>query len=219
MLTTIGELTNGLMPYCNVIEMSIVNHVPFIRALLGSGSGFTKAYVYIVQTEEHRYSVCDSYDDTGGNRFFPTGNNKYPFIQEKDIICMKFSTKDPEGYGDYSSLVNDLTESSFFDHLYDLLFTYDIITVDPKIFSTPLSHIFTNPRIRRNIEAGFKYMNCHGSSVGDFVNNVIRKGNKFNLGNLRSREVKEVTSKLKSIGIVPTLEGNIIIQASLDRHK
>lgn len=218
MFTTIGELVNPLMEYTNSMEMSIVNKMPFIRALLGSGTGYTKAYLYIIQTSEHRYSVCDSYDDLSGNRYFPSGSKSIPFIQERDIIRAKFSS-DHTNCGDYSSVVNELTESTFFDHLYRVLFNYDIIRMNPKMFSTPLINIFTSSKIKRNIEATFNDKKCHSETIGEFINMVIKDGKSFNIGNLKPKDSKELIPRFKSIGIIPVIENNIIISATLERHK
>lgn len=218
MVITIGDLTNSLLPYANTIEMSIINNTPFIRSLLGSALGFTKLYLYIVQVDEHRYSVCSSSDDTNGNRFFPTGDKTNPFIQERDIIQLKFGSNGSSS-GDYSSLITDLTVDAFFDHLYSLLFEYRIIRINPKIFPDPLSNLFDNQKIKRNIEAEFRSFGRTKGTTKDFIEHVIRYKNKFNLGNLKSREIKEVVSKLKSIGININMSGNMIIDASLEKYK
>lgn len=220
MISTIGELTNGLMEYANIIEMSVVNNLPFIRALLGNGSsGCTKAYVYIVQTDAHRYSVCDIYDDLCGNRYFPTGSKTNPFIQERDIINLKFAINNPEKNGDYSSVVNNLNRSTFFDHLYKLMYSYDIIRIDPKIFSLPLINVFSNPRIKRNIETALSEKKCHNCTIGNFINMTIRDKDSINLVNLKQKESKEIVTGLKSIGITAVIENNTIIQASFEKRK
>lgn len=217
MFTTIGELTNGLMEYINLLEMSTVKDTPFIRALLGSGNGFTKAYVYIVQLMEHRYAVCDNYDDVCGNRYFPTGSYGKPFIQERDIVHMKYQT-DSRLLGDYSTVVSDLDKNGFFRHLLYILYKYNIIRMDPSILSEPLTQSFSNGRIKRNIETTFRDKKCSGT-IEDFINIVIRDQDNFDLGNLKQKEVKEVISKLKTIGIVPEMHDHKIIHASLERRR
>lgn len=217
MFTTIGELTNGLIEYTNLLEMSTVKDTPFIRALLGSGNGFTKAYVYIVQTREHRYAVCDSYDDVCGNRYFPTGSNTKPFVQEKDIVQSKYNTMSSTS-GDYSTVVYDLDRNGFYKHMLYLLYKYDIIRINPTTLSEPLAHIFSSGKIRRNVESSFRDNKCLGS-IEDLINIVIRDHNKFNLGNLKQKEVKEVISRLKCIGIIPEIAGNEITKATLERRR
>lgn len=217
MFTTIGELTNGLMEYANIIELSTFKNTPFIRALLGSGNGFTKAYVYIVQLKEHRYAVCDAHDDVCGNRYFPTGLYAKPFIQERDIIHMKYQT-DSMTSGDYLSVVSGLDENGFFRHLMNILYKYDIIRMHPSMLSESLIQFFSNGRIKRNIESTFRDKKCSGT-IEDFVNIVIRDHDSFNIGNLKQKEVKEVISKLKSIGIVSEISGNEIISATLERKR
>lgn len=217
MFTTIGELTNVLIEYTTVMEMSIVNNTPFIRALLGSGNGFTKAYVYIVQLSEHRYAVCDNYDDVCGNRYFPTGSINKPFIQERDIIRMKYPTKSPN-MADYSTVVSGLNPNDFFNHLLHILHKYDIIRIDPETLSTSMIHMFDNGRVKRNVESSFRNYKCSGS-IGDLINIVVRDQNSFNLGNLKQKEVKEVISRLKTVGIIPETSGCEIIRISLERRR
>lgn len=219
MFNTSGEITDVLLEYTNVIELSVVNKMPFIRAFISNCYGITKAYVYIIQVEEHRYSICDNYDDVGGNRFFPTGSRINPFVKEKDIIDMKFNTKRKVDDTEYSSVITNLSPPMLFDRLYEILFEYNVITANPKTFPTLLSQIFGNPKIKRSIDNGFKELNCYHGTIGDFVDLVITNRGQFNLGNLKSKELKEVDSKLRSVGIVPLIENNIIIKASLERYK
>lgn len=218
MFITTGEIVDKLLEYANIIEMTIVNKRPFIRALLGNGSGITKAYVYIIQVEEHQYSICDSYDDIGGNRFFPTGSRKNPFVKEKDIVDKKFNTSRESCIDEYESVLTDLSLSMLFDRIYEILFEYNIIKADPKRFPALLNQLFSNPKIKRAIDIGFEELGCYHGSIGNFVDLVITDKNQFNLGNLKFKELKEVISKLKSIGIVPLIENNVIIKARLERY-
>lgn len=217
MFTTIGELTNGLMEYANTMELSTVKNTPFIKALLGSGNGFTKAYIYIVQIVEHQYAVCDAHDDVCGNRYFPTGSYAKPFIQERDIIHMKYQTNSMIS-GDYSTVVSGLDKDGFFRHLLNILYKYDIIRIHPSMLSESMIHLFSNGRIKRNMESTFRDKKCSGT-IEDFINIVIRDHESFNIGSLKQKEIKEVISKLKTIGIVPELSGHEIINATFERKR
>lgn len=219
MRTTIGELANSLIEYSNIIEVSNSHEIPFMKVLLGGSSGFAKGYVYIVQTDEHRYSVCDNHDELNGNRMFPSRSKANPFIVEKEIIQMKFGKSDVIFTNEYASVIHNLSVSEFQDHLYVLLNKYKIIKFDTKKLPLHLSREFKNPKIKRIIDLNFSDMKYPNGTLKDFIDIVIKNGKPFNLGNLKARERQEVCSKLQGLGFVLSLDKNVITETKFEKCK
>ena len=169
MRITIGEIANELIEYSNTVDVSIVNGVPFLRARISSSSNFTKCYMYVIQTDEHRYAVCDSHDDMNGERFFPSNELIGPFIKERDIIRLKYGIESTDDftYG-YESVVQNLSYEQFVDHLIRRLYEYGIIKFDPAHLSDKVSNLgFTNPRLRRYIDNEFADKKHHQGTISE----------------------------------------------------
>ena len=149
MQSTIGEIANELLPYSNKIEMNMVNDLPFIKANISGSTGTTKAIFYVIQSELHKYAICDDYNDPL-NRYLPTGNITNPFILEKEII--------QRWYNDSSdnieiNVLHDLDLESFVEYLYERLYHYGIILFNPENKDLKFSELgFNNIKIRNTIE-------------------------------------------------------------------
>lgn len=203
MRITIGEIANELIEYSNSVEVNIMNGVPFLRARISSISNFTRCYMYVIQTAEHTYAVCDSHDDLNGERFFPSGEIIKPFILERDIIRLKFGI---ESSGDfiygYESVVQDLPYEEFMNHLLKRMHAYEIIKFDPINLSSRISNLgFTNPRLRRCLDNEFTDKKHHKGTISDLIDIVLRQRKKFSLAILKPREMGAVAGKLKDLGI------------------
>lgn len=220
MRTTIGELTNELMHYSRMIEMNMNGDTPFIKALLGSNSGFTKGYFYVVQTAEHQYSTCDHYDELHGTRVFPTQNIYDPFIVESNFIQSWLKRLNEIKEGEWGRPVSGLNHSDFLDHFYDLLFQYKIIRVNPNIFNTDIADLkFSSRKISKNIETIFKPYKFNSPKIKDLITIVKKNFNTIHLGNLKPKDINELESKFKQIGIILNIKNNSIIDLQFEKKE
>lgn len=211
MRTTIGEIIDIILPYSNSIEMSMVNDTPFIRARLSGKLGFTKSYLYILQTSEHVYSIADSNDDANGERYFPTGSVISPFIKEKEIIQIWNG-----GYEcNKNNVNNNIKYDDFFIIFYILLWKYEIIKFNPKLFKMPIIDIkFVSKKVNKLIETGLYEQKCHNFTIHGLFNTLIKDKKQIYLGNIRQREIKDFISKMKQIGIDININKNCITNMS-----
>lgn len=214
MQSTIGEIANELLPYSNKIEMNMVNDLPFIKANIGGSTGITKAIIYVIQTELHKYAICDDYNDPL-NRYLPTGNITNPFILEKEII--------QRWYNDSSDnieikVLHDLDLESFVEYLYERLYHYGIILFNPENKDLKFSELgFNNIKIRNTIEKSFKFNSCESGTIKDLINIINKENKSFSLRGLREREINCIFAKLRSIGIHIVIEDKIITKLYFER--
>lgn len=210
MRTTIGEIIDIILPYSNSIEMSMVNDTPFIRTRLSGKLGFTKAYLYILQTDEHIYSIADSNNDTNGERYFPTGSVISPFIKEKDLIQIWNG-----GNVNNRNNRNNITYDDFFNVFYILLWKYEIIKFNPKLFKMLIINIkFISKKVNRFIENGLLEQKCHNLTIQGLFDTLIKDKKQIHLGNIKQKEIKDFISKMKQIGIDMNINKNYITNMS-----
>lgn len=221
MQISIGEVVNELLPFTNDINVSIMNDVPFLRARISTESAYTRAYLYVVQTAYGKYACADSRDDVNGDRFFPTGGIKHPFIVETDIVRSMFGCTGDDISYKYETVVTDLDLSGFVDHLHYLLNYYEIIRFDPKNLSQKVADLgFTSTRIRRTIEKEFSSKKCHLGTIKDLSDIILRRHERFSLGNLSSKETAVIVAKLKALGVTVKIDPeNCFYTISFDRRK
>lgn len=214
MQSTIGEIANELLPYSNKIEMNMVNDLPFIKANIGGSTGITKAIIYVIQTELHKYAICDDYNDPL-NRYLPTGNITNPFILEKEIIQRWYNDSNDNIE---INVLHDLDFESFVEYLYERLYHYGIILFNPENKDLKFSELgFNNIKIRNTIEKSFKFNSCESGTIKDLINIINKENKSFSLRGLREREINCIFAKLRSIGIHIVIEDKIITKLYFER--
>lgn len=215
---TIGELVNEILPFSPKIEMNIINEcIPYVKAYLSSGTGsLSKAIIYIIQTDENQYSVCDNNNDPL-DRYVPSGSITNPFIYEKDAIHRWFN----ENHQPTSIRVKEkLNFETFREYFHCILFEYEIIRFDPNERNTRMSSMgFTSAKIRRVLDNSFTESHCKDNRIKDLIDLVKYQEKPFSLQTLRSRETACVVAKLKNIGLDPTIEKNFITKIEYMRRK
>lgn len=212
MRTTIGEIVDIILPYSNIIEMSMINNTPFIRTRLSDKSGFTQAYLYILQTNEHVYSIADDNNDTIGERYFPTGSVISPFVKEKDLIQIWYKG----GENNNEKIINNnIPYNDFFNIFYTLLWKYEIIKFNPKLFKMPISDInFASKKVLTFIEKGLYDQKCNNFNIQGLVDTITKYKKQVCLGNIRQKEIKDMIYKMKQIGIDIQVNKNCIVNIS-----
>lgn len=214
MRITIGELINELSSYSRNIEIKTVGNVPFIKADIGN-EYFTKGHIYIVQVSEHKYSICDCQDDLHGNRYIPTQDKDNPFIKEKMIIQNKFQYKseDIEEEDDENSIVLNIGYLSFLEKFYEILFKYQVIKVDPKIFNdriTMLESLKPYQRLISQMNLIFKSKKIPDAKVRDLIRIVKLPQNSFNIRSMKKGDIKILETQFKKMGIHLIIRKNVI---------
>ena len=220
MKVTIGELINELMLYSRSIQMNMAGEFPFLRAEIGNNSKYTKAHIYIVQVSEHHYSICDYHDDLHGNRYVPTQNTSSPFIKEKELIHRMYDVKDHNDEKD--SIALNLGYLNFLDHMYNLLFQYGVIKIDPRTFSKKiLDHdiIPLSARVIKGLGTIFKDRRITDPKIKDLITIVKSPTDVFNIRGMKDRDIKEMQTKFQNIGINLVVEKNIIIDIHFEKNK
>lgn len=217
MKVTIGELSEELLFYSNKIEITSVNDRPFMRVYLGGPHNTTKAIIYIIQTAEHKYSVCDNFDDLLGEKYFPTGSISKPFIKEKELVNELFPILDSN---EESYFINGLNSLTFINYLYNRLYYYNILQFNPNDSKIKISEMgFTSTRIRKGFDQGFKMNNCKSDQIKDLLNVVIKDKKPFNLGMLKNKEFSCIIAKMKDLGLSLKIQKGSIINIEFIRKK
>lgn len=218
MKITIGELVNELMLYSRSIQMNMTGEFPFLKAEIGNASKYTKAHIYIVQVSEHCYSVGDYHDDLHGNRYVPTQNISNPFVKEKTLIQRMYDIRDHDNEKD--SIALNLDYLNFLDHMYNLLFQYGIIKIDPKTFNKNILDRDTVPlsaRVTKGLEAIFKDRKITDPKIKDLITIVKSPSDVFNIYGMKERAVKEMQTKFRNIGINLVVEKNVITDIHFEK--
>lgn len=207
---TIGEIANILLPYTNLIEMNITNDHPFLKAYLNGSGLSTRIYMYVVQTGEHTYAVCDSDDDKNGKRYFPTGSIKRPLMPEKDIVNEWFNGEDK---GSDPSVKIGLTNLTFEDYLLERLFEYGILIFDPKDKNVSITSLdFKSLKIRRIVDRAFADNHYRNSNIGNLIDLVMKKHKTITFPQLKEKEIKCIYAKLKDRGLDVTFKDCEIVK-------
>lgn len=220
MKITIGETINELMLYSRNVEMSMSGCFPFIKADIGTTSN-TKAHVYIVQVAEHKYSICDYHDDLHGNRYVPTQNSNKPFIKERYLIQQKFGITIPN-YEEEESILLNVGYLTFLDHFYSILSKYKIIKAGPKLFNRQISDrvvLPLLPRLSKGLETVFKDRKITDPKIKDLITIVKNPSDKFNIRGVKEKDIKELETKFKNIGINLVIQGNVVTDIHFEKIK
>lgn len=219
MQITIGEVVNELSKYSNLVETSITNGMPFVRAFISSSTSHTKLYMYVAQIKDGIYSVCDDISDTNGSRFFPTGNPNKPFIREIERVHIMYG-----GSGtiddSWSMSVSDVDYPDFVMYLYQRLKDLKMLKISQKILdSNVVSLGFNSIRIQRIIEKGFNEKNIrNGGTVEDLVKIVNKDKESFSLHGLRNKDIQCIVSKLEDVGLNISTRGGYIVDTTFVRR-
>ena len=220
MKITIGELVNELMFYSRNIEISMAGPLPFLKADLGDSDRFTRGHIYIVQVAEHQYSICDYHDNLHGNRYVPTQNLDHPFIKEKKLSqqIFGFPIEDNEKH----SIVLNAGYLAFLNHFYNLLFKYGVIKVNPSLFYNQITDSETlslPPRVAKGLESIFKGRNIPDPTILDLITLVKNPCEVFTIRGIKEKDIKILESKFESIGIILTMQKNVITDIYFEKIK
>lgn len=201
---TIGEIINQVLPFSNSCECNIIYGKPFLRILVGGVGLCTRVYMYVIQTGEHKYAVCDSWTDIHGHKYLPTGNVSTPFISEKNKIGRWFGTTED----DDSEFITNLNLEGFMKYFYKVLYEYDIIKFSPENLDLKMVDMgFTSNKIKNTLTQTFRKKRRSKGTIYDLLRIVMEDNKEFDLPTLLPRELKCVRGKLRDIGLDATLEG------------
>lgn len=201
---TIGEVINKVISFCNICEVNVVYGRPFLRLLIEAPSGITRAYMYVIQTSEHTYAVCDSWSDIHGHKYLPTGTISKPFIRESDLVKQWFdgSTEDE------SEFTTNLNLEKFMRYFYERLSFYEIIKFSPSNFDLKMVDMgFTSNKIKNTLSDTFKKKRRSKGTLADLIKLVMEDHKEFDLPTLLPRELSCVKGKLKDLGLEAIIEG------------
>lgn len=220
MKITIGELVNELMLYSRNIEINMAGPLPFLKADLGDNDRYTRGHIYIVQVAEHQYSICDYHDDIHGNRYLPTQNLDHPFIKEKRLSQLKFGlpVEDIEKH----SIVLNAGYLAFLNHFYRLLFQYGVTKVNPTVFYKQITDPEVIPlpsRVAKGLESIFKGRNIPDPTILDLITLVKNPSEVFTIRGIKEKDIKILEAKFESIGIILTMQKNVITDIHFEKIK
>lgn len=212
---------NELATYSRSIEIKMMGNVPFISAHIGN-EYFTKCHIYIIQVSEHKYSMCHHHDDLHGNRYIPTLDKDNPFIKEKRIIQNKFQYKDSidDIEDDEESILLNVGYLSLLDKLYDILFKYNVIKINPKTFDTKIEDLeilIRYPKLITQLNIIFKNKKINNPTLKDLISIVKNPNNSFNMRIMKKNYINIFESKLKEIGINMVIRKNAIMDINFDK--
>ena len=222
MKITIGEVVNELMPYSRHVEINMAGDFPFIKADIGSNSKCTKAHIYVVQVDEHKYSICDYHDDLHGNRYIPTQSIEKPFVKEKKLIQHKFDIPVHDDDNEEDSVLLNVGYLSFLDHLYTLLSQYGVIRTSPKVLNKQITDrdvLPLIPRAAKALETVFKDRKMSDPKIKDLITIVKNPSDVFSIRGMKEKDVKDLENKFKNIGINLVIQRNTITDIHFEKIK
>lgn len=210
MRVTIGEVMNSLLPYCSTIETSMFHHFPFLRAVITSND-CARCFMYVKQLEEHIYAVCDSSQDSNGQRYFPTGSISKPFIIEQDLVKSWFGASYEDHPDWYEGVQTDLDYTAFLRYLFQCLLKYDILSISDKTLSTAVSDIgFTSIKIKRSIDRAMKEQGFRIGTIQDLIDLVYIQQKQITFTGLKPKELQILSQHLRLKGISVEMEDKTI---------
>lgn len=208
---TIGELTNELLPYCNLVELKMRGETPYLRALLANHNGFTEAYLYIVQIAPHRYSICETNDEFY-SRYLPTESSYEPFILERELIDRMWGNR-KHNHEEDDRIVKDLSYIEFLGEFYRILSYYRIINITNERLDISIRDIqFSTFRLTRALGAL-----GDNSTVIDLIKTIKDSSKEFKLEGIRDKDLPELLQKFNQIGITLDIRDKVIQAFNFDR--
>lgn len=219
---TLGDIVNIILPYSNDIDIKIMHGMPFLKASIKNRYKFTKYWMYVIQSNDNTYSICESYDDVF-NRYYPSGNLDRPFISESDVVKKIFNLEiDNDISYRYDKVISDLDLDKFFLYFIKRLCRNNIIRFNIKnLDNRVLTLGFTSPRILRTLERGFESRNIHNGTISDLLDIIVKRNESFSLGKLKEKEIRVIEIKLKELGLIPHIDrtDNVINSITFDFRK
>lgn len=211
MVITIGEIVDELIPFSSLVRSNILSGFPYVTASIRGGGNCTRLYISVMQMSEHFYAVAVTDDVFNGNRYIPTGNPDKPFIHEKYFIS--------GGSDEYPDIKNEYVRSDeFHNWLFNQLHSFGIIRFNPDDWSTLFTELgFNSVKIRRVIDKEFSKNHCIHGTIRELIELVNIKNKQFDLSKLYEKELSCVYAKLKSIGIIATINSGHIIHTEYER--
>lgn len=218
MKITIGEILNIVIPFSNNLEVSEAYGSPFMTASISNASGFRKFFIYVKQTADHEYAVCDSIDNNNGNRYYVSKSNEKPFIMERDVIRQQLGSGPPDPNW-YDTVRVGLNKEAFTNHFIDLLIQYDVIRFRRESESIILEDMgIRSDKIKRAIKKAFKDHSYVKGSIQNLLDIVYFKGDRFWMRGCGLKEMQVVSSKLRTIGLLSTIEHDFITSIQFDKR-
>ena len=217
-MITIGELSNELLKYSNYVTTTLYRNVPYTVAALSDKNGYTQAYMYIVQNIEGVYAACTDITDSGGARFFPTGNITKPFIRELDMIHQMFGGEASLQERCYSS-INNASYQEMIEYIYQRLIQFRIVEPNKTIVEKKVSCLgFNNPKVARVINKGFNRRGVRSGTVWDLMMLVNGLRESFSLEGLQTKDIDSIYNRLKGVGVLAEIKSEYIVDITFLKH-
>jgi hypothetical protein len=198
MRITIGEIVNEIIPFSKSIELKVHDNIPYVKAKIGSPSGFTLIYLYIAQIKEGLYTVYETNDEIFG-RYLPTGDLKKPFIKDNDFINSWINNKIPNQSD--QAIKNNIMINNFRKYFYELLYKLNLIILSPEILTTNLLAINYSKKIKNIIKIVYHEYNLCNFTIINFINYIRNYPGKLKLYGMSKNELQELNNVFHKIGL------------------
>lgn len=217
MRSNIGPIVDFLLPYISQIQIRDYHGRPFMVASVRNREMITKGIIYVLQTALDQFAYIDAECTSAGFQFFPRDCASKPFVMELDFVHQKFGgcTTDSSFY---DSMMINTSFDGIIHQIIDRLGFYEVIRYKTNSGSTVLESMDINStRIRRAIEKAFKDAGRYTGSISDLIDVVCIQHTPFQLTGLKEKEVQCVQKRLKSVGIITTIDDDSIASIHFER--
>lgn len=217
MTSNIGQIVDFMLPYTSQMRIGNYHDQPFLKAAVSNREMISKGYIYVLQTSQDKFAYIDSDCVTSGLRFFPQDIVTKPFIMERDYIHQKFGGNqiDPSWYVNMSV---DVPYNHMIRRIIERMEFYDVIRYKSTSGTMVLESMDINStRIRRAIERAFQDAGRYTGSISDLIDIVCIEHTPFQLTGLKEKELECVQKRLKSVGIITTIDDDSIVSIYFER--
>lgn len=216
MIISIGDIVNELVKYSNKVEAQYIGSTPVLKAFLSQSNCLTRAYLYVAQVSDTKYTAYADVFDNCGYGFLPTGMSEFPFIREiEQIKNMVGGSLDVDER--YSRSIKDADYPELIDFIYETLVSYKIVAAGKTLLNSKISSLITNPKLVRSIDRSFVANGKRDGTVHDMYDIVVRDRKKFVLNEVKTKDRKLLTQKLADRGIGITITGDKITDVTFKR--
>lgn len=217
MRSNIGPIVDFLLPYISQIQIRDYHGRPFMSASARNREMITKGTMYVLQTAPDQFAYIDAECTSTGFQFFPQDCASKPFVMEQDFIHQKFGGCMTDS-SFYDSMIINASFGEIIHQIIDRLGFYDVIRYKTSSGPTVLESMDINStRIRRAIEKAFKDAGRYTGSISDLIDIVCIEHTPFQLTGLKEKELECVQKRLKSVGIITTIDDDSIASIYFER--